>query len=85
MTGKKIMAEIYMDPALLGRFQKDPKAVLKEKGLDVPGDLTLKVLVDTEKVRHIVLPYLGAEKMSSVEEVEQRLSKLGTLPFACPV
>jgi len=37
--------------------------------------------VDTEKVRHVVLPYLGAEKMSSVEEVEQRLSKLGSLPY----
>lgn len=86
MTGKmkEIMSEIYMDSALLDRFQKDPKAVLKEKGVDVPGDLGLKVLVDTERVRHIVVPYLGAERIASVEEFEQRLSKLGGLPFVMP-
>lgn len=73
---KEMMAELYMDPGLMARFHKDPKTVFKEKGIDVPEDITLNVLVDTEKVKHIVLPYLGAEKFTSVEEIDQRLSKI---------
>jgi len=78
---KEIMAELYMDPGLMTRFQKDPKVVFKEKGVDVPEDVTLKVLADTEKVKHIVLPFLGTENLYSVEDFEQRLSKspFGTL------
>jgi hypothetical protein len=74
---RKIVVELYMDPELMGRFQKDPKAVLKEKGVALPEGVTLNVLVDTEKVKHIVLPYLGAEKIASAEEIDQRLSKIG--------
>jgi hypothetical protein len=66
-----------MDPELMGRFQNDPKSVLKEKGVALPEGVTLNVLVDTEKVKHIVLPYLGAEKIASAEEIDQRLSKIG--------
>ena len=78
---KEILAEVYVDQELMSRFQKDPKAVLKEKGVNVPEDLDLKVCADTEKVRHIVLPHFGAEKIASVEDFEQRLSKspFGTL------
>jgi hypothetical protein len=81
---RKIVVELYMDPELMGRFQKDPKAVLKEKGVAVAEGVTLNVLVDTEKVKHIVLPYLGAEKIESIEDFEKRISKLVGLPFACP-
>jgi hypothetical protein len=78
---KEILAELYMDPGLMSRFQKDPKAVLQEKGINVPEDREFKVFADTEKVRHIVIPYLGAGKIASVEDFEQRLSKF-TIPYS---
>lgn len=81
---RKIIVQLYMDPELMGRFQKEPKAVLKEKGVAVPEDVTFNVLVDTEKVKHIVLPYLGVEKIESIEDVENRISKLVGLVFAFP-
>ena len=62
VTMKEIIVELYEDPELMGRFQQDPTAVLKEKGVEVPEGLTLKVLADTEMVRHIVLPYLGPRR-----------------------
>lgn len=79
VTMKEIMVELFSDPQLMARFQADPKAVLREKGAEVPEDITFKVVTDTAKVRHIVLPYLGSEKVASVAEFEERLSKSGII------
>ena len=79
VTMKDIMVELYSDPELMARFQADPKAVLQEKGVEVPDDITFQVVTDTAQVRHIVLPYLGSEKIDSVSEFEERLSKSGVI------
>jgi len=76
---KEVMVELYSDPELMARFQADPKAVLQEKGAEVPEDITFQVVNDTAKVRHIVLPHLGSEKIASVAEYEERLSKSGII------
>jgi len=76
---KEILVELFNDPELMARFQADPKAVLQEKGVEVPDDITFQVVTDTAQVRHIVLPYLGSEKIDSVEEFEERLSKSGVI------
>ncbi len=72
---KEGIIKLYQDPQLMERFKKDPAGVLKEKGVTVPEDITLKVLADTEKVKHIVLPFLGLEKIASASEFEERISK----------
>lgn len=72
---KEGIMELYQDPELMERFKKDPKGVLKGKGVTFPKDVTLKVLADTEKVKHIVIPYLGLEKIASASEFEERISK----------
>ena len=76
VTMKDIMAELYGDPELMARFQADPKAVLQEKGVEVPEGISLKVVTDSSKFRHIVLPYLGSEKIDSVWEYCQKYLSL---------
>ena len=76
---KEILVELFNDPELMARFKADPKAVLQEKGAEVPEDISFQVVTDTAKVKHIVLPYLGSEKVTSVAEFEERLSKSGII------
>ena len=72
VTMKDIMVELYSDPELMARFQADPKAVLQEKGAEVPEDINLQVVSDSSKFRHIVLPYLGSENIDAVWEYCQK-------------
>lgn len=58
------------DPEYRARMQADPKAALAEAGVDV-GDCEVRVVVDTDEVRHMVLPLdpngdLADERLSSV-------------------
>ena len=75
VTMNEIVVELFSDPELMARFKADPKAVLQEKGVKVPEDITFQVVTNTDKVKHIVLPFLGTEKIASVAEFEERLSK----------
>jgi hypothetical protein len=77
---KEWIMELYQDPELMERFKKDPKGVLKEKGVTFPEDVTVQVLADTEKVKYMVIPYLGLEKITSASEFEERISKSSSFP-----
>ena len=46
----------WKDEALKARFMSDPKAVLKEHGLDVPDNLDVKVVENADDCVHITLP-----------------------------
>ncbi len=72
---KQLLIDLFADPQLMARFKEDPKAVLKERGEAVPDDVEIKVVEDTANLRHFVIPYLGTETPSSVEELEQRATK----------
>ncbi len=72
---KKLIIDLFADADLMARLKADPKAVLKERGIQVPDDVEIKVVQDTEKVRHLVIPYLGEDTPSSSEELEQRVTK----------
>ena len=61
MTEKKnalarLFAACWKDEALKARFMADPKAVLKEHGLDVPDNLDVKVVENADDCVHITLP-----------------------------
>ena len=45
------------DEALKARFMADPKAVLKEHGLDVPDSMDVKVVENADDCVHITLPF----------------------------
>ena len=52
----RLFAACWKDEALKARFMADPKAVLKEYGLDVPDNLDVKVVENADDCVHITLP-----------------------------
>ena len=52
----QLIAECWKDEALKARLMADPKAVLKEHGLDVPVGIDVKVVENADDCVHITLP-----------------------------
>ena len=52
----QLFAECWKDEALKARLMADPKAVLKEHGLDVPVGIDVKVVENADDCVHITLP-----------------------------
>ena len=56
----KAFAELYAscwkDEALKARFMADPKAVLAERGIDMPDKIDVKVVENSDNTVHITLP-----------------------------
>lgn len=71
----KLIVDLYVNPELKKDFLNDPKSILKKKGLSISDDVEIKVVEDTKKVKHIVLPYLEPGEKLSPEELETRLTK----------
>lgn len=46
----------YKDPAYRARVVREPRAVLREMGLDVPADKKIEVWDSSAEVRYLVLP-----------------------------
>ena len=65
----KVFAACWKDEALKARFQSDPKAVLAEYGLDVPANIDVNVVENTDNTVHITLPMSpsGATELSDEE------------------
>ena len=57
---KNALAELFTacwkDEALKARFMADPKAVLKEHGMDVPEGIDVNVVQNADDCVHITLP-----------------------------
>ena len=52
----QLVAQAWFHESLKRRLIEDPATVLREHGIDVPDDIVLKVVEDTDRVRHLVLP-----------------------------
>jgi hypothetical protein len=51
-----LIARCWRDDTLKQRFMSEPKRVLAEQGLELAPGCDVKVVEDTEKLAHIVLP-----------------------------
>jgi hypothetical protein len=51
-----LVARAWSDEDLKERLIENPRSVLEEFGIDVPDDVELRVVEDTDEVRHLVLP-----------------------------
>ena len=60
----QLFAACWNDEAFKSRFMVDPKAVLKEHGLDVPDGIDVKVMQDDDRTLHIVLPRRPSDDLS---------------------
>ena len=52
----QLFAACWKDEALKARLMADPKAVLKEHGLDVPDGIDVKVVENADDCVHLTLP-----------------------------
>jgi nitrile hydratase subunit alpha len=65
----------YKSPAYRSRIVREPRAVLREMGLELPAEVEVRVWDSSSEVRYLVLPErpVGTEKLS-----EDELRKLVT-------
>ncbi len=68
----ELFAACWKDDALKARFMADPKAVLAERGIDMPDNIDVKVVENSDNTVHITMPMApdGHEEMS-MEELSQ--------------
>jgi hypothetical protein len=67
----QIVARAWADAAFKKRLLADPAAVLKDYGLAPPAGTQLKVVENTDKVLHLVLPLKPAPEELSEEELQR--------------
>ena len=67
-----LFAACWKDDALKARFMADPKAVLAEHGIDVPDNMNVNVVENSDNTVHITMPMApdGHEALS-MEELSQ--------------
>ncbi len=58
----------YKDPAYRSRIVREPRRVLHEFGLDLPGDVDIRVHDSSSEVRYMVLPQRPAGTDDASEE-----------------
>jgi hypothetical protein len=51
-----LYAACWKDDALKARFMADPKAVLAERGIEMPDGMDVTVVENTDNTVHITLP-----------------------------
>ena len=69
-TLSKLFADCWKDEALKERFIADPKTVLSEYGMEVPDELDIAVVANTDSKLHLTLP----AKPQQVELSDEELS-----------
>jgi hypothetical protein len=65
-----LFAACWKDDALKARFMADPKAVLAERGIEMPDGMDVTVVENTDNTVHITLPMApGGHAELSYEEL----------------
>ena len=64
-----LFAACWKDDALKQRFMSDPKAVLAERGIDVPDNMNVNVVENSDNTVHITMPKApgGSTELSDAE------------------
>ena len=65
----KVVARAWSDQLFKKRLLADPAPALKENGIEVPGKAAIKIVEDSAKTIHLILPKRPAEL--SEAELEQ--------------
>jgi hypothetical protein len=74
---RQLVVRACSDPALKAKLLADPAGVLKANGLTVPAGLTVKVVENTDKVVHLVLPVKGTPaELSDAELSDAELQQV---------
>lgn len=57
----ELLNRVWSDDAFKARLKANPREVLSEMGLPVPAGTEIKVVEDTDTVKHLVVPPLKAD------------------------
>ncbi len=63
----RLVAKSWSDLSLKERLLADPTGVMREHGIEVPYGAKVKVVEDTEQVRHLVLPCSPSGELTDEE------------------
>jgi hypothetical protein len=74
----KVVARAWRDPTFKAQLLADPNAVLAAAGAVVPPGVTLKVVENTDKLVHLVLPLRPADTELSEEPLETVVAAAAT-------
>jgi len=66
----RVVARAWQDEAFKGRLLADPEGALAEMGVEVPADHEVRVVEDTERVTHMVIPPSPSEELAD-EQLDQ--------------
>lgn len=80
----QITAKAWTDANFKKRLLSDPAAVLKDYGLNVPSDVKIKVVEDTDTLHHFILPPKPADKELSEEDLSAVAGGMITKPAPQP-
>jgi hypothetical protein len=77
---EKIVVQAWSDGSFKQRLLSDPAGVLKERGFDVHDEITLKVVEDSAKEVHLILP----ERPAELSDAELSQVAGGVTPIQLP-
>ena len=66
----QIVAKAWQDDGFKKRLLANPSAILKERGLEVPAGVQLRVVENTDQVVHLTLPAKPRKGELSDEQLE---------------
>ena len=75
-----MVAKAWSDELFKKRLLADPAAVLKEHGIAVPAEMAVKVVEDSARVVHLILP----ERPGEVSDEELAKVAGGVIPVPIP-
>ena len=64
----QLFAACWKDEALKARFMSDPKAVLAERGIDIPDNIDVNVVENSDNTVHITMPKAPGEATELTDE-----------------
>ena len=76
----ELLNKVWTDDAFAARLENDPKAVFAEMGGQIPDDVEIRVVRDTEKVKYVYIPSAPSEGEISDTDL---LGAQGGTSFSC--
>jgi len=79
----KIIAKALKDESFKKQLIADPAGTLKAEGIEIPEGISVKVVADSESVRHMVLPAVGRGELSEADLSHMAAGRLCVFDRQC--